>query len=396
MAGMTLPDSATGDAARRAAIGLDTWLEHPHNRYSLLRASEFIPSAIWSPAGPPQEPRYPAAALLQRLRVPTAAGVATSALDHLRATNSDSLLLYERGDLVAEWHSEGVDGARPHLLFSIGKSITGVLAGILIGDGLLDPDTQTADLVPQLRDSPAGAATVRQMLDMTVDLAYSETFDNSPSDFTRYRRAVWGGGPETLLDVVASLQAGPVGHGQVFRYVTPVTDVLGIALEVVSGRRYVDLLAERLLAPLAMSGPVVTQVDRMGHARATGGISMTPRDLARLGQCLMDGGRGPGGDQIVPRAWIDDMRHNGDRNAWLRGDCPEVLADGAYRSLWYAVPGGAFMATGIYGQFLLCDPVSGRMIVRTSSRRVASDAALTAAELSALRALAEQDWHAPA
>lgn len=387
-AGTTPPD----DVRRRAAIGPDGWLEHPHNRYSLTRASEFIPSAVWSPAPAYDRPRRDAAALFAAMRVPGVEGRGVALPDHLAATHADSLLLFEAGALVAEWHAPGIDPDRPHLLFSIGKSITGVLAGILIGDGLLDPEASVESLVPVLRDTPIGAARVRHMMDMTVDLAYSETFDGSPSDFTRYRRAVWGHGPETLLDVVADMAAGPDGHGTVFRYVTPVTDVLGVAIEAAAGRRYVDLLAERLLVPLGMSGPVVTQVDRQGRARATGGISMTPRDLARLGQCLMDGGLATDGRPVVPRTWIDDMRNGGDRGAWLRGDCPEVLPDGAYRSLWYAVPDGEFFAAGIFGQFLWCDPRRGRMIVRTASREVASDATLTVAELAVLRAIAAQDW----
>lgn len=380
------------DVERRAAIGPDTWLDHPHNRFSLTRASEFVPSAIWSPVAPSPRALHSAQSVLEGMRVPGHASGTVRLLDHLAHTHADSLLLFQSGRLVTEWHAPGIDPNRPHMLFSIGKSITGVLAGIAIGDGLLDPEATADSLVPALRGTPIGAASVRHMLDMTVDLAYTETFDGSPSDFTRYRRAVWGNSTETLLDVVADMAAGPDGHGAAFRYVTPVTDVLGLAIEAATGVRYVDFLAERLLAPLAMTGPVVTQVDRQGRARATGGISMTPRDLARLGQCLMDGGTGPDGRQIVPRDWIDDMRSNGDRAAWLRGDCPEVLPGGAYRSLWYAVPDGEFLAMGIFGQFLWCDPGSGRMIVRTASREVASDIALTVTELAVLRAIAAQDW----
>lgn len=378
----------------RAAIGPDAWLDHPANRYSLTRAAEFVRSAVWTPAPPPVPARQPAAVLLGRLRVPVPGGGTVSALDHLQFAHADSLLLYEGRDLVAEWHAPGIDPARPHLLFSIGKSITGVLAGQLIAQGWLNPATPAQALVPALRGTPVGAATVRQMLDMTVDLDYSETFDGSPSVFTRYRRAVWGDGPETMLDVVADMRAGPDGHGRVFRYVTPVTDVLGLVFEAATGRRYVDLLAEHLLVPLGMTGPVLTQVDRQGHARATGGISMTPLDLARLGLCLMDGGRAADGRQVVPADWIDDMRTGGDRAAWLAGDCPEMLPQGAYRSLWYAVPGGEFLAVGIHGQYLWCDPASGRMIVRTASRPVASDIVLTMAEMEVLRAMAGQAWTA--
>jgi CubicO group peptidase (beta-lactamase class C family) len=263
MAGM-IPD----EPQFRASIGPDTWLDHPANRYTLMRAAEFVRSAVWSPAAAPARTRQPAAPLLARLQVPALAGGTISALDHLLQGHADSLLLFEGDDLVTEWHAPGVDPARPHLLFSIGKSITGILAGQLTAEGRLDPEAQAQSLVPRLRGTPAGTATVRQMLDMTVSLAYSETFDGSPSVFTRYRQAVWGNGPETLLDVVADMEATPEGHGTAFRYISPMTDVLGLAIEAASGRRFVDLLAERLLVPLGMTR--AWRQSGCGHSRWPG------------------------------------------------------------------------------------------------------------------------------
>lgn len=385
---MTSAQPSWEEARWRAGIDVDNWLDHSFSRYSLQRPAEFVPSAVWSPgiASPESDE------LFKRLAVPDGGGAIIAAEQHFRASCADTVLLCENDRIAARWNAPGVDPARPHMLFSIGKSITGILAGTLIEEGRLEPGMQAQSLVPELAGAAIGSATVRHMLDMTADLVYSETFDGSPSDFTRYRRAVWGNGAETMLDVVGSLPAGPDGHGQAFRYVSPVTDVLGLVLEAAAGRRYPDLLADRLLCPLGLTGPVLTQVDRQGRARATGGISMPPADLARIGMCLLAGGRGPDGRQVIPANWIDDMRHNGDRDTWRRGDCPEILPGGAYRSLWYAGSDDAFFALGIFGQVLWCDPTNRRVIVRTSSRSVASDPSLTIDELAVMRSLTEQDW----
>ncbi len=80
------------------------------------------------------------------------------------------------------------------------------------------------------------------------------------------------------------------------------------------------------------------------------------------------------GRQVVPRAWIDDIRHNGDPEPWRTGD-PFFLADGNYRSNWYIAGSGsaAFLANGIQGQWLYIDPEAEMVIAKQSSQPLPVD-----------------------
>ncbi|MGQ3296571.1 MAG: serine hydrolase domain-containing protein, partial [Shinella sp.] len=284
-----------------------------------------------------------------------------------------------------------------HVIFSISKSVTGMLAGIAVDDGLLDADAPITDYVPMPASSAYGSARVRDLLDMTVDLDFDEEYTDKDSAFDRYRRAMlWN--PEradtvaqTMEEFLATLPARNSGdHGKRFYYASPNTDLLGLVIEWAVGRRYHDYLAERLLKPMGMTGASYVTVDRVGTARAAGGICITVEDLARLGDLVRMGGRNAAEQQIIPAGWIDDMLANGNRQAWVDGNFADMFADGRYRSCWYQVGDdrGSFCGVGIHGQWVLVDPVSRITIAKTSSRPDASDDSGTAREIAALRQVA--------
>jgi len=84
---------------------------------------------------------------------------------------------------------------------------------------------------------------------------------------------------------------------------------------------------------------------------------------------LINGGTA-NGNQIVSPRWIADMQTNGDEGVWARGSQASFLKTGRYRNNWYQVGANsnAFLAAGIHGQFLYCDPDTGTAIVCTSSQ----------------------------
>lgn len=394
---MTMKETerATIGSASRAGIGLDTWLIHPNGKFSYLNAAEFVPSSVILPAAPPEtRPR-----LMERLataRVSLADGSVLPVEEMIDRLEVDSLIVSSRGRIVAETHARHVDPQRPHLLFSVSKSITGLLAGIAIGDGALSGTDTVARWIPELSGSGFAEATVRDLLDMTVDLIFNEDYMDPASDFNRYRRAIlWAQSPsprETMLGVLSGVPIGPDGHGRRFRYISCVTDVLGLVIERAMGRRYVDLLRDRLTAPLGCTGVVTMAVDAEGHARATGGLSMTARDLLRVGQLVASRGRSADGSQVVPAAWIDDLVAGATRQAWVDGEFPDMLPRGSYRSCWYDVSAGSgrIAALGVFGQFVLIDPARDVVVVCLSSRPVMSDPALSSQGLSLMAQIADR------
>ena len=174
--------------------------------------------------------------------------------------------------------------------------------------------------------------------------------------------------------MLLSIAKGPGPHGGPFRYLSPNSDLLGIVLERCTGANYAQIMEELLWHPMGASSDALITVDQKGTPRSAGGISVTARDLLKLGNLLLDHGAA-NGVQVIPEAWIHDMRHNGDEAAWNNGNFSTFLPGGRYRNKWYqlARPSLAFLAIGIHGQWLFVDPETQIVIVKLSSQALPQD-----------------------
>lgn len=379
----------------RGDITLENWRLHPASRYSFQHVSEFVPVAMIGWPGKPEE-ASPGPARLDNLALRDRDGSHLSALAHMQRSYTDHVVVLCDGRLVAEWVADGIDPARPHLLFSISKSITGLLAGIATGEGSLDPDAPVTDYVPSMAGSTYGTARVRDLLDMTVDLDFDEEYLDDGGAFDRYRRAMlWNPErretqPETMEGFLATLGGHGRSHGERFYYASPNTDLLGLVIERATGVRYHQYMAEKLWRPMGARGAACVSLDRVGTARAAGGVCVATRDLARLGQLVLDNGRNLDGARVVPQDWIEDMRQSGDRRAWIKGNFAEMFGNGRYRSCWYDVGDGrgTMAGVGIHGQWLWCDPTSRVVIAKTSSHPEPNDDDAIALEISMLGQIA--------
>jgi CubicO group peptidase (beta-lactamase class C family) len=293
----------------------------------------------------------------------------------LEETDGDGLLVLKGGKVVHEGYRHG-DAAARHILFSVSKSITGILAGILAGDGKLDVEAPVTRYVPEVENSAYGSATVRQVLDMTVNVTFDEDYLDTQSAFARYRVATGWNPPNPefsengLHSFLGTLPKASGPHGQVFHYVSPNSDLLGWILERADSGDVAVQLARRIWQPMGAESEAYVTVDRFGAARTAGGICTTLRDLARFGEMIRCGGKA-NGRQIVPKAWIDDMWRNGDATAWQGGTMVELFPRGRYRSQWYVTDekSPALCAIGIHGQWIFVDQGSELTIVKQSSQK---------------------------
>ncbi|MGB0853644.1 MAG: serine hydrolase domain-containing protein [Pikeienuella sp.] len=349
-----------------AAVTLANWRARPHSQWAFQNVAMLVPSAPITGGGGGELPGEPTLSLAD---VPVGPhGMA--APEFLAACEADELLVVKRGQVAARWRAPYRVASRPHIAFSISKSITGVIAGIMADYGVLDVEKTIAHYVPAAAHSGYGDCSVRNLLDMRVSLNFSEEYLNEDGDYARYRRAMlWNPAPpgydvEPLAEMLQSLKKGEGEHGGVFRYLSPNSDMLGLVLEAITGAKFADLVSELLWQPLGCGDAQLT-VDGVGGPRTAGGISTYTDDLARLGLMLMAGGEG-----IVSEAWVADMKAAGDRAAWAASDFADFIPGGRYRGQWYQfpAPSQAFMAVGIHGQWLYADPERDVVIVMLSSQ----------------------------
>ncbi len=380
----------------RAAVTLATWRTAPYSRWSFGHADEIVPSAlIPAKAEQPEGPLVETDLLSRSLNDGLAGQPSIGAF--LDYAHTDSFVLMKKGEVVGEHYAPQSGIYQRHIVFSISKSLTALVIATLEEDGLIDPEAPVTSLLPEAKGSAYGDCTIRDVLDMRVSLAFDEAYLNTDGAYARYRRAtLWnpavaGQPTETLLSFLLTLQKDTHPHGGPHFYASPNSDLLGILIERATGERYVDVMSERLWKPLGARNHASVTVDAEGSARAAGGISVTARDLARVGDMLRTDGV-VNGKRIIPKAWITDMLTAGDHQAWVDGE-PNFFLNGRYRSQWYqsGEPDGAFAAIGIHGQWLYVDPSTETVVVKLSSQPNPLDDELKHDNFAFFRALSALD-----
>nr|WP_281370292.1 serine hydrolase [Microbacterium pseudoresistens] len=285
---------------------------------------------------------------------------------------TDALVVVRKGELIAEYYREGFSPVDRHLLMSVSKSLCGITVGALIDDGLIDPAATVAEHVPELAGSAYGDATVAQVMDMTVAVDYSEDY-RDPDSHVRAQDRIAGwrplheGDPEDTYAFLSSLRAsGP--HGQRFQYCSADTDVLAWIVEEVTGRRYAEVLSERLWQRLDCADDASVTVDAAGFPFANGGISCTARDLARVGELMLAGGE-LGGRRIVSEHWVRQTLAGGDPELARDSAIRQTHPGASYRNQWWSTGNarGNVYAVGIHGQYIWLDPPTGVVVVKMSS-----------------------------
>lgn len=359
-------------------VTLANWRTAPFNKWAFQHVREIVPSA--DIANDPEDVwRLPSApADLAGLRI-------DGDMDlhgFLAETDTDALVVLHRGRIVAESYGNGMTAATPHILMSVSKSMLGMLAGILEAQGKLDLAAPVTSLVPEVGGTAYKGATIRQLLDMRAGILFDENYLATSGPIIAYRKSTnWnplepGEKPTDLRSFYPQLGESDGPHGGRFHYVSPNTDLLGWVIERAAGERYADVMSRLVWRPLGAERSAYITVDRLGAPRCAGGFCGTARDLARVGQLLVQDGK-RGAKQVVPAAWIDDVETKGDRTAWDKGDFTPYYPGMPihYRSKWYVWHGASPMlfCLGVNGQNLFVDRKNQIVIAKFSSQAMPMD-----------------------
>lgn len=154
-------------------------------------------------------------------------------VESLAANYTDGMVILHDGLLVYERYSGCLDETGQHGAMSVTKSITGLLGEMLVAEGTLDETAKVGVLVPELANSAFGDATVRQVLEMTTGLRYSEDYADPDSEVWRYSAAgnplpkpADYAGPRSYFEYLQTVRKQGE-HGKAFGYKTINTDTLG-------------------------------------------------------------------------------------------------------------------------------------------------------------------------
>jgi len=269
---------------------LENWRQHPFSVWGFSHVDSLIPVAPIPTAPPVSVLRQGKQLDLVRLAI-VWAGSRRSAEAALEETHTDGFMVLKDGEVVAERLINQTAQSR-HIVFSVSKSITAALAGILVQQGKLDPEALVARYVPEVTGSAYEDATVRHVLDMAVSIRFVEDYLDPTGDVARYRAAMGWNPPGTIASAdginafVTSLPKGEHPHGRRFHYVSPNTDLLGWIIERAAGENFASLLSRLVWKPMGMAQDACVTIDRHGAPRTAGGICTSLGDLARFGEMM--------------------------------------------------------------------------------------------------------------
>ena len=315
--------------------------------------------------------------------------------ESLSANYTDGMLILHQGKIVYERYSGCLDETGKHGAMSMTKSLTGLLAEILVAEGKLDDGALVSSIVPELGGSAFGKATVRQVMDMTTGLAYSEDYSDPDADIWIYSAAASPlpkpaeyDGPDGYFEYLQTVR--PEGaHGDAFHYKTINTDALGWIISRISGMEVTELLSERIWRRMGAEQDAYMTVDGKGTPFAGGGLSAGLRDLGRIGLLMLNEGE-INGERLFPSEVVAGIRRGGSKEAFAKAGY-KTLEGGSYRGMWWLFhnENGAFAARGVHGQTIYVDPAADMVLVRFASFPTAKNAKIDPTSLPAYQAVAE-------
>ncbi|OXA99903.1 6-aminohexanoate hydrolase [Flavobacterium oncorhynchi] len=315
--------------------------------------------------------------------------------ESLEKIYADGVIIMHHGKIVYEKYFGALTIDGQHAAMSVTKSFTGTLGIILAKEGLIDTEKMVSFYVPELKNSAFGDATVRQVMDMTTALQFSEDYADPNAEIWKFSAA--GNplpkpkdydGPRTYYEYLPTVKKNGI-HGDAFGYKTVNSDVLGWIIARVTGKSVAEVLSERIWRKIGAEQDGYFSVDAIGTPFAGGGFNLGLRDMARFGQLILNDGK-VGQEQIIPKAAIDDIKKGGDKKAFEKAGY-SLLKGWSYRNMWWITNNdhGAFCARGVHGQVIYVDPKADMVIVRFASNPVAGNAANDPYSLPAYDAVAK-------
>lgn len=258
-------------------------------------------------------------------------------------------LVIKNDSLIYEQYFEGYKRDSISNIFSVSKSVTSLLMGIAIDEGLIasvnDPITK---YIPELSEAnnTFNKLTLEHLLNMRSGLKFSETYI---SPFDEVSKLYYGKAQINQIKKMTFSSA----PGTVHEYQSVCTSLLGIAIERATKKELGKYLEQKVWIPLQMENPATWSIDDLENrnAKAFCCLNTTAIDLAKIARLYLNKGVF-NGKQIVSQEWIEKSviaNTNNDcyQNQWYSDDCTE-----------------RFYALGILGQIIFVSPKDNVIIIR--------------------------------
>jgi CubicO group peptidase (beta-lactamase class C family) len=271
--------------------------------------------------------------------------------EYLIQNNTVAFLIIKDDTIQYEKYFDNYDSASIVPSFSVAKSITSILIGCAIEDGLIKSENEpVTTYIPELKRNGYDNVTIKHLLQMTSGMEFNESYVNP---FGQAASFYYG---QNLPKEISKLKLGNT-PGTTFDYVSGSTQLLGLVIErALKTKSITAYLQEKLWTPMQMEFDATWSLDKKknGLEKTFCCLNARARDFAKIGRLYLNKGNW-NGTQLVPESWV----------------ATSTKVDETEGSVWYyqyqwwlPTRSGDYMAQGILGQYIYVNPAKKIIIVR--------------------------------
>lgn len=279
---------------------------------------------------------------------------------YLEDNKTVAFLIIRNDTIQYEKYFKGYDNHSIVPSFSMAKSVTSILIGCAIDEGLIKSvDEPITNYIPELRKNGFDKVTIKHVLQMTSGIKFNESYTNPFGDAASF---YYGLNLRKQIEKM-NLKSEP---GKTFEYVSGNTQLLGLILErSLKGKSITSYLQEKLWTPLEMEYDASWSIDRKknGLEKTFCCLNARARDFAKIGRLYKNKGNW-NGKQIVSQKWVEES---------TKLDTSDGSVDYYQYQWWLPTPNEDFMAEGILGQFVYVNPTKDIIIVRLGKNEGKAD-----------------------
>lgn len=275
--------------------------------------------------------------------------------EFMEDTKSVSFIVIRNDSILYENYFNGISRDSLIGVFSISKSVVGLLAGVAFDHGMIKSlNTSVSNYIPEYSKDTRKDVTLFHVMNMTSGFNSSDFTHIGKIEHLYY---------EDNLEAYIKNMSMKFRPGSEFIYKSFDTQVLGFCLEKVYQEKLYKVLEEKLWKPLQMEYNATWNLDRyLGNEKMFGGLNMHPIDLAKIGRLMLNHGKW-NNQQVISEQWVQECfarkKENGRSVKYSRGwwQTTRKNAQEARRS-------DDLLAIGLRGQYLYLHPTKNIIIIR--------------------------------
>lgn len=279
---------------------------------------------------------------------------------YLEDNKTVAFLIIKNDTIQYEKYFKGYDKESIVPSFSMAKSVTSILIGCAIDEGLIKSvDEPITNYIPELKKNGFDKVTIKHLLQMTSGIKFNESYVNPFGDAASFYYGL------NLRKEIGKMKL-KTEPGKKFEYVSGNTQLLGLVLErSLKEKTITSYLQEKIWTPLEMEYDASWSIDRKknGLEKTFCCLNARARDFAKIGRLYKNKGNW-NGKQIVSQKWVEES---------TKLDTSNGSANFYQYQWWLPTPNEDFMAEGILGQFVYVNPSKDLIIVRLGKKEGKAD-----------------------